>query len=298
MTNPMKQERRSAAAAAHRYFAMRMPCSKMFVWLALNTVSIGSFAAAMIPALSRPATIEQAALYPDDKRHPMTSEDYRRYPGAGVLFCRDEQGMARKAAASWLIGSRRLVMMNAHNFRNPAAEATRTIDECFFQIAGRNYDFAPDSLELGIGRDAKRLHITDDWALARLREPVDLNAAPQPVPKAPSLETGGGIVEVTMVSPAGHANFMEPSSIETCAIHEIDPPTEDGIRRARHDCNDGYGGSGSGLFDEAGHLIAIQSASLDMNRRLAFDIGSHYGSAILIEGTLLDAIIQNINAHP
>jgi hypothetical protein len=38
--------------------------------------------------------------------------------------------------------------------------------------------------------------------------------------------------------------------------------------RARHDCNDGYGGSGSGLFDEAGHLIAMQSASLDMNCRL------------------------------
>ncbi|VFU08507.1 protein of unknown function [Methylocella tundrae] len=80
----------------------------------------------------------------------MTSEDYRRYPGAGVLFCRDEAGVPRKAAASWLIGSRRLVMMNAHIFRDPNAEATRTIDECFFQIAGRNYDFSSDSLELGV----------------------------------------------------------------------------------------------------------------------------------------------------
>jgi hypothetical protein len=270
----------------------------MAVSLVTGAVAIGGFAAAMTPFSSGPAKIEPAALYPDDRRRPMTSEDYRRYPGAGVLFCRDEGGVPRKAAASWLIGSRRLVMMNAHNFRNPAAEVTRTIDECFFQIAGRNYDFSSDSLELGVGRDAKRLHITDDWALARLREPVDWNAAPQPAPKAPSLETGGGTVEVTMVSPAGHANFTGPSSIETCAIHEIDPPTEDGIRRARHDCNDGYGGSGSGLFDEAGHLIAMQSASLDMNRRLAFDIGSHYGSAILIEGRLLDAIMQNINAPP
>ncbi|VFU08512.1 trypsin-like peptidase domain-containing protein [Methylocella tundrae] len=101
-----------------------------------------------------------------------------------------------------------------------------------------------------------------------------------------------------MVSPAGHANFAEPSSIEACAIHEIDPPSEDGIRRVRHDCNDGYGGSGSGLFDEAGHLVAMQSASLDMNRRLAFDIGLHYGSAILIEGKLLDAIMQKVNARP
>lgn len=277
---------------------MQMPRLKVFVSLALGAVAIGGLAAAMTQASSGAAIIEPAALYPDDRRRPMTSEDYRRYPGAGVLFCRDEAGVPRKAAASWLIGSRRLVMMNAHNFRDPNAEATRTIDECFFQIAGRNYDFSPDSLELGVADDAKRLHITDDWALAHLQEPVDWNTAPQPIPTAPSLATGGGIVEVTMVSPAGHANFMGSSSIETCAIHEIDPPTEGGIRRARHNCNDGYGGSGSGLFDEAGHLIAMQSASLDMNRRLAFDIGLHYGSAILIEGKLLDAIMQKVNAPP
>jgi hypothetical protein len=294
----MKQQRRGAAGAPHRDFATRTPRVKIFVSLALGAVAAGWLAAAMAKASSGRAMIEPAALYPDDRRRPMTSEDYRRYPGAGVLFCRDGEGVPRRAAAAWLIESRRLVMMNAHNFRDPNAEATRGIDECFFQIAGRNYAFSSGSLELGVADDARRLHITDDWALARLREPVDWSAAPQPVPRTSALATGDAIVEVTMVSPAGHANFTGPSSIETCAIHKIDPPTEDGIRRARHDCNDGYGGSGSGLFDEAGHLIAMQSASLDMNRRLAFDIGSHYGSAILIEGKLLDAILQNVEASP
>ncbi len=105
-------------------------------------------------------------------------------------------------------------------------------------------------------------------------------------------------MEVTIVSPAGYENFKEPSSIEICAIDEIDPPSEDGVWRARDDCNDGFGGPGSALFDEAGYLVAMQSVSLDMNRRLAFDIGLHYGSPILIVGELLDAIVGNADAPP
>lgn len=93
---------------------------------------------------------------------------------------------------------------------------------------------------------------------------------------------------------AGHSNLRRStSSIESCAIKEVAPPSEDGIRRVRHNCNDGYdgfGGSGSGVFDEAGGFIAMQSASLDMNRRLPFDVELHYGSALLIEGRLLDEI--------
>jgi hypothetical protein len=91
---------------------------------------------------------------------------------------------------------------------------------------------------------------------------------------------------------------MVRNQVEQCAIRQIDPPTEDGIRRARHDCTDGFGGSGSGLFDEGGNLVAVQSASLDMNRRLAFDIGRHYGSALLIEGMLLDAITLDAGQRP
>ena len=231
-----------------------------------------------------------AALYPNDMRRLMTSEDYRRFPGAGILYCRDADNVPRKAAASWLIGSRSTVLMNAHNFRDRQGDVTRTIEDCFFQIGGENYAFDPKSLLLGVPPDSKPLHITDDWALARLTHPAEAGVAPQPLPRAPTLPTGGGIVKVTMVSPAGHANFIGVSSLENCAIHEIDPPSEDDIRRVRHDCNDGFGGSGSGLFDESGNLIAMQSASLDMNRRMAFDIGAHYGSALLIEGRLLDAI--------
>ncbi|PJI36907.1 serine protease, partial [Methylobacterium radiotolerans] len=31
--------------------------------------------------------------------------------------------------------------MNAHNFRNRQLEVTRTVADCYFQIAGRNYAF-------------------------------------------------------------------------------------------------------------------------------------------------------------
>ncbi|AUC99651.1 serine protease [Bradyrhizobium sp. SK17] len=242
-----------------------------------------------------PRPVEHVALYLEDRRRPMTGADYQRFSGAGVLFCRDDDGVPQKAAASWLIGSRTLVMMNAHNFLDRQAKMTRTIGSCYFQIAGKNYDFDPDSLQLGIDSNATALHITDDWALARLHQPVDITVLPQPIPSAPQLASGLKDTKVTMVSPAGHANFTGPgsgpSSIESCMIREIDLPTEDAIRRARHDCNDGFGGSGSGLFDEAGHLLAMQSASLDMNRRIAFDIELHYGSALLIEGKLLKAIV-------
>jgi hypothetical protein len=70
------------------------------------------------------------------------------------------------------------------------------------------------------------------------------------------------------------------------------------VRRARHDCNDGYGGSGSGLFSEDGRLIAMHSASLDMNLTRPFDMETHYGSAILFEGDLAKAIREAIAAKP
>ena len=69
------------------------------------------------------------------------------------------------------------------------------------------------------------------------------------------------------------------------------------MRRARHNCNDGYGGSGSGLFTQDGRLIALHSASLDMNQRRPFDIEAHYGSALLFEGALLDAIRKELAAR-
>ena len=65
----------------------------------------------------------------------------------------------------------------------------------------------------------------------------------------------------------------------------------------RHDCNDGFGGSGSGLFDMTGRLLAMQSASLSMNARRPFDIEFHYGSAMLFEGGLLEAIEARVRAH-
>jgi hypothetical protein len=246
---------------------------------------------------SQGVTPEPAALYLEEKRRPMSGNDYLRFPGAGVLFCRDEAGLFQKAAAAWLIGNRSLVMMNAHNFRDRRGRETRSIDDCYFQVGGKNYSFDSD-MQLGTPADADALHITDDWVLARLQQAVEVNVVPQLVPKVPAFSTGTVVVNVTMVSPAGHGNYNAPSSIEACRIHLIDPPSEGGIRRARHDCNDGYGGSGSGLFDEAGHLVAMQSASLDMNRRLAFDVERHYGSALLIEGALRNAIMKKLETTP
>jgi len=233
-----------------------------------------------------------AALYLEDGRRELTGADLERFPGAGVLWCRRPDGIPQKAAAAWLIGNPSLVLMNAHNFRNRQLEVTRTVADCYFQIAGRNYAFVPDVLELGVEPEARRLHITDDWALLRLAEPAE--ARPQPIPDPPNLPTGDLTLPVTMVSPAGHENYRGQSSRESCAVRRIDPPSEGAIRRARHDCNDGYGGSGSGLFDEAGRLIAMQSASLSMNQRHAFDIEFHYGSALLIEGRLREALKAQI----
>ncbi|WP_238185176.1 S1 family peptidase [Methylobacterium trifolii] len=233
-----------------------------------------------------------AALYPRDGRRDLTGADLDRYRGAGVLWCRRPDGIPQKAAAAWLVADPSLVVLNAHNFRNRQLEVTRLVADCYFQIGGRNYDFLPDSLRLGTAPDARRLHITDDWAILRLAQPAE--AGPQPLPEAPSLATGDMALPVVMVSPGGHENYRGPSSLERCTIHRIDPPSEDAIRRVRHDCNDGYGGSGSGLFDEAGRLIALQSASLSMNARHAFDIEFHYGSALLIEGELLEALRASV----
>jgi hypothetical protein len=236
-----------------------------------------------------------AALYPHDGRRDMTGADIQRYLGAGVLYCRRPDGVPQKAAAAWLIGDSSLVVLNAHNFRSRRMEVTREVSDCFFQIAGRNHAFDSASLRLGTPPDARSLHITDDWALLRLTEPA-VDATPQPVPDASDLPVGTDERPVVMVSPGGHENYRGPSSIETCSIRQIDPPSEDAIRRARHDCNDGFGGSGSGLFDQTGRLLAMQSASLSMNSRRPFDIEFHNGSALLFEGELLKAIQQEIAA--
>ena len=237
-----------------------------------------------------------AALYPQDGRRDLTGADFERYRGAGILWCRGSDGVPQKAAAAWLIADPSTVLLNAHNFRDRRLAVTRPVADCYFQIGGRNYGFDPDSLVLGTAPGADSLHITDDWAILRLDRPAD--AVPQPLPEPPDLPVGDTALPVTLVSPAGHGNYRGPNSLERCTIRRIDPPGADAIRRARHDCNDGYGGSGSGLFDEAGRLVALQSASLAMNSRSRFDIEFHYGSALLVEGGLLSALRRLVRERP
>lgn len=235
------------------------------------------------------AQIVSAALYPEDKRRIMTESDPGRFAGAGVLMCYTDFGTLERAAAAWLVAAQDLVVLNAHNFVDRHLAPTHPVTDCFFRIAGGDYYFDETSLRIGASVESKSLHITDDWALLRLLHPTPETVEPQPAPDASDIATGSHI-KVVMVSPAGHSNTRLAATTESCDIHRVDEPTEDHIRRARHDCNDGYGGSGSGLFTENGRLIAMHSASLDMNQRRPFDIETHYGSALLFEGELAEAI--------
>lgn len=239
------------------------------------------------------AQIVNVALYPEDGRRLMSEADTTRFTGAGVLMCYSDYGTLERGAAAWLIGSHDLVVLNAHNFVDRKLVPTRPVTDCFFRIGGGDYYFDADSLRIGASVESKGLHITDDWALLRLLQPTPDNVQPQPIPDASDILTGAAM-NVTMVSPAGHSNTRLPATVESCAIHRIDEPTEGHVRRARHDCNDGYGGSGSGLFSEDGRLIALHSASLDMNWTRPFDIETHYGSAILFEGDLANAIREAV----
>ncbi|MBY6240867.1 serine protease [Methylosinus sp. Sm6] len=241
------------------------------------------------------ASIEEAALYPRDDRRMFGRADEERFPGAGVLMCYTDAGALERAAAGWLIGSRDLVVVNAHNFIDRQGAPTRPVGDCFFRIAEQDLYFDPESLRLGPPKGTSALHITDDWALLRLLWPAPDMIRPQPEPDASGVATGAQM-RVTMVSPAGHGNSRLAATLEPCEIHRIDAATETHVRRARHDCNDGYGGSGSGLFDEQDRLIAMHSASLDMNARRPFDIEAHYGSALLFEGDLLAAIRERLRA--
>ncbi|MBM3551240.1 MAG: trypsin-like peptidase domain-containing protein [Alphaproteobacteria bacterium] len=230
-----------------------------------------------------------AALYPNDRRKAMTEADAARFAGAGVLMCYSDFGTLERAAAAWLIASHDLVVMNAHNFVDRRLVPTHPVTNCFFRIAGGDYYFDADSLRIGASVESKGLHITDDWALLRLLQPTPESVKPQPTPDVSDIATGARF-KVRMVSPAGHSNTRLAATTESCDIYRVDEPTEGHMRRARHDCNDGYGGSGSGLFTEEGRLIAMHSASLDMNQKRPFDIETHYGSALLFEGELAEAI--------
>jgi hypothetical protein len=246
------------------------------------------------PAPDRGAPpIMDAALYPQDKRRMMTDADFSRFPGAGVLMCYSDFGTLERGAAAWLIGSRDLVVLNAHNFVDRHLTPTHSVSDCFFRIGGGDYYFDADSLQIGASIDGKSLHITDDWALLRLLQPAPDSVTPQPAPDVSDIQTGVAM-KVVMVSPAGHSNSRLPATLESCEIHRLDEPSEAHVRRARHDCNDGYGGSGSGLFSEDGRLIAMHSASLDMNLTRPFDMETHYGSALLFEGDLARAIREAI----
>lgn len=235
------------------------------------------------------APIIYAALYPQDGRRLMTDADLARYPGAGVLMCYSDFGTLERGAAAWLVASHDLVVLNAHNFVDRKLAPTHPVTDCFFRIGGANYYFDADSLRIGASAESKGLHITDDWALLRLLQPTPDTIAPQPAPDVGDIRAGSAM-KVVMVSPAGHSNSRIPATIEFCEIRRIDEPTESHVRRARHNCNDGYGGSGSGLFSKDGRLIAMHSASLDMNLTRPFDNETHYGSALLFEGDLAKAI--------
>jgi len=235
------------------------------------------------------AQTAHAALYSDDRRQAITEADVNRFAGAGVLMCYSDYGTLERAAAAWLIGSHDLVVMNAHNFVDRRLVPTHPVTNCFFRIAGGDYYFDEDSLRIGASVESKGLHITDDWALARLLQPTPETVKPQPAPDVSNIITGARL-KVVMVSPAGHSNTRLPATTESCDVYRVDEPTEGHVRRVRHDCNDGYGGSGSGLFTEDGRLIAMHSASLDMNQKRPFDIETHYGSAMLFEGELAEAI--------
>lgn len=233
------------------------------------------------------------AMYPRDERRLMTRADFDQYSGGGVLMCYTDVGTLERAAAAWLIGSHQLVLLNAHNFVNSDLIPTHSVKDCFFRIKYKDFYFDDDSLQIGAAVESSKLHITDDWALLRLLQPTPDDIKPQLVPDFSKLSISDGM-SVTMVSPAGHSNTLLSETLEHCHIYQIDPPSEGATRRVRHDCNDGYGGSGSGLFSHDGYLIAIHSASLDMNTLRAFDINSHYGSALLLEGNLLEAIKKEI----
>jgi hypothetical protein len=262
----------------------------------IHALPAAIIAGSAIPAgADDPPGLQRVALYPRDARRDLTGADVETYPGGGILYCHGADGIPRKAAAAWLVGGPSLVVLNAHNFRNRRLETIRMVADCFFQIGGRNYLFRPESLRLGTAPGATALHITDDWALLQLAEPAQ-NVRPQPVPQGAAFATGPGTLPIVMVSPAGHENYRGQGSIEACAIQQIDAPGEDDIRRARHDCNDGFGGSGSGLFDPEARLVAMQSASLSMNSRRPFDVEFHYGSALLFEGALLAAIREELGA--
>lgn len=227
----------------------------------------------------------------------MSGVDFKRYAGAGVMYCRTRHGVIRKAAAAWLIGGRDIVVLNAHNFYDRKMRPTTAITNCHYAIGGQNYDFDPLSLRIGAQPGATRLEINNDWALARLVRPVDNGAIePQPIPRV-RVPTGRVDMRVVMVSPAGHENFGSPSSIEACVAHSIDAPSRNGVRRIRHDCSDGYGGSGSGIFDSEGRLLAMHSASLNINLKRPFDPERHYGSAIVFEGDLVEAIRAAVSAE-
>jgi hypothetical protein len=262
------------------------------IFLLLSTLLAG----AVVGGLARSsllASVHEAALYLRDDRRIFGRADAERYPGAGVLMCYTDAGTLERAAAGWLIGSRDLVVVNAHNFVDRRGAPTRPVGDCFFRIAEQDFYFDPESLRLGPPKEADALHITDDWALLRLLWPAPDSIKPQPEPDASRVATGAHM-RVVMVSPAGHGNSRLTATAESCEIHRIDEATETRIRRARHDCNDGYGGSGSGLFDESDRLIAMHSASLGMNARRPFDVEAHYGSALLFEGDLLAAIRENL----
>ncbi len=212
-------------------------------------------------------------------------------------MCFTDTGILERAAAAWLVGSRDLIVLNAHNFVDRSLTPTHPVENCFFRIKGVDRYFEPDSLILGVDGNSKSLHITDDWALLRLIEPVSEDIEPQPTPDASFIATGMRM-RVVMVSPAGHSNTRLTSTLENCEIQMVDEPSEGRMRRARHDCNDGYGGSGSGLFTEDGRLIALHSASLDMNAKRPFDIELHYGSAMSFEGALVEAIKREAAKAP
>lgn len=206
-TDAQKQEIRTGTVAGRSTLLRTELLAALLLMIAMAVI--------MVSHRFQLRCIIDASLYPRDGRRPFAELDENRYLGAGVLMCFTEFGTLERAAAAWLIGSPNLVVLNAHNFVDRKLVPTHSVTDCFFRIKGADYYFEADSLWIGASVKSRSLHITDDWALLRLMQPVARDVKPQPVPDASFIATGAEMRAV-MVSPAGHSNSRLEPTVEEC----------------------------------------------------------------------------------
>ena len=212
------------------------------------------------------------------------SDIARRHAASGIIHCGNARGAGQLTLANNIVTTAAHVLFDESGaMRGDAAHCSFAVT-----VAGTISVTAIDVDSIVAGAaDPYRAPPARDWAVARLRRPVE-GARAYAVGAAPR---AGSPIEFAA---RGHADWGASSalSLQDCALREMLAQGSEGTREFSFDCDAGIGASGAALLDPDGQrldaiFVGYRSAKPDLAAPFS---PQHYNFAVTVEGAFRRAV--------